>query len=62
MPAKYKLYLSSSTGYVTIPLFKRIMEHFAKWWNRYLPGLQCFFIWDRLSVHVNNDVIASAKT
>lgn len=60
-PTEYKLYLSSRTGYITIPLFKRIMEHFANWWNRDHAGLECYLICDKLPIHVNDDVVASAK-
>jgi len=31
----YRLYLTSPTGYVTIPLFEIIMQHFCKWWSKH---------------------------
>ena len=55
-PTLYKLLLSSKSGYVTIPLFKRIMEHFTKWWNESFPGLDCFLVCDNLPVHVNSSI------
>ena len=58
----YDLLLSSKSGYVTIPLFMSIMQHFTKWWNETFPDLQCYLICDNLPVHVNDSVIEFAAS
>ena len=61
-PTLYRLYLSSKSGYVTIPLFKCIMDHFSKWWNESFPGLDCYTICDGLRIHVNDDIVQFANS
>ena len=57
----HRLYLQSEKkGYVTIQLFKIIVEEFFKWWTRHHPGLHCFLISDNLSTHHNNSIITKA--
>ena len=56
----HRLFLQSEKGYVTIQLFKIIMEEFLKWWTRYQPGLQCFLISDNLSIHRNHRIVTKA--
>jgi len=56
----HRLFLVSDTGYLTIDLFKYIMEEFAKWWTTTHPGLHCFMISDNLRVHVNEQIVATA--
>ncbi len=59
-PELQRLYATSESGYITIPLFKCILDHLSKWWNQCNPSLTCFIICDRLPVHVNKDVQAFA--
>ena len=42
-PSIHRVYLSSNTGYVTIPLVKCILNVFSKWWNQHHEGLKCFW-------------------
>ena len=58
--AQYKLYLSSDTGYMTIPMFRSIMEHFVKWWTESHPGLDCYLICDNLRIHTNASIVQYA--
>ena len=59
----YRLYLSSKSGYLTIPLFQCILDHFSNWWKESFPNLRCYWICDELRIHVNNDIVdyANAK-
>jgi len=58
----YKLYLSSESGYITLPLFRCVMEHFTKWWNESFPDLECYLICDNLRIHTNKSIVEFAKT
>ena len=58
---RYMLYLSSETGYMTIPMFQCIMEHFIKWWTETHPGLDCYLICDNLRVHTKKSIVEFAK-
>ena len=60
-PELQRLYTSNESGYITIPLFKCILDHFSKWWKQQNPGLFCYLVCDRLPVHVNDDVKKFAK-
>lgn len=60
IPTQYKLYLSSDTGYLTIPMFQCIMDHFTKWWTEGHPSFDCYLISDNLRVHINKSVIEFA--
>jgi len=53
----HRLFLQSEKGFLTIGLFKIIMEEFIKWWKRDHSGLHCFLISDNLSIHCNSDII-----
>lgn len=54
---QYRLYLSSDTGYMTIPMFRCIMEHFVKWWTESHPGLECYLVCDNLRIHTTASII-----
>ena len=56
-----RLFLQSEKGYLTIELFRYIMEEFTKWWTTTRPGLDCFLICDNLSSHKDKDVISIAR-
>jgi len=43
-PSVHRVYLSSSTGYVTIALMKCILNEFSKWWNKHHEGLNCYLV------------------
>ena len=58
----YRLYLSSRYGYLTIPLFICILNHFSKWWNESFSGLDCYLICDELRIHVNDDIVQFANS
>ena len=60
-PELQRIYTSSGTGYITIPLFKYILKSFNEWWNLCNPGLFCYLVCDRLPVHVNDDVKKFAR-
>jgi len=60
-PTIRRLYLTSKTGCMTIPLFKIVLDYFHKWWSKENPGLKCFFVCDQLPVHMNNSVDKYAK-
>ena len=47
----HRLFLSNRTGYVTIPLFKCIVDEFSKWWNKLHKSLNCYLVCNNLSVH-----------
>ena len=57
----YRLFLQSETGYLTIELFRYIMEEFTKWWTSTRPGLHCFLVCDNLSVHKDFDIVSNAR-
>lgn len=57
----YRLFLQSKKGFLTIPLFKIIMEEFIKWWTLLHPGLHCFLISDNLRVHRNDRIVKTAS-
>ena len=56
----HRLFLQSEKGFLTIGLFKIIMEDFIKWWNRDHKGLHCFLISDNLSIHRNSTITETA--
>jgi len=57
----HRLILQSRTGYLTIGLFKRIMQEFINWWKIVNPGLECFLICDNLRVHCSDSIVKAAK-
>jgi len=57
-----RLFLQSEKGYLTIELFRYIMEEFTKWWTTTRPGLHCFLICDNLSAHKDHDIVQKAKS
>jgi len=57
----HRVFLASKTGYLTIELFKRIMDEFTKWWTTTRPGLDCYLISDNLPAHKNKDIVEIAK-
>lgn len=57
----YRLFLESGTGYLTLELFKYIMEEFTKWWTTTHPGLHCFMVSDNLRIHTNEAIITTAR-
>ena len=59
---EYRLIVSSECGYMTLPLFECIMNHFIKWWNEENPGLDCFLLCDNLRIHVNKNVCDMAES
>ena len=58
----YRLFLSSETGYVSIELFRHIMDAFTYWWTTTRPGVHCLLISDNLAIHKNSAVVAKAKS
>jgi len=58
--APHRLLLLSDTGFVTLDLFKHIMDEFTKWWTTTRPGLHCFLICDNLRAHVNYEIVNNA--
>jgi len=58
--APHRLLLLSDTGFVTLDLFKYIMEEFTTLWKSTHPGLDCFMICDNLRIHVNYDIVSTA--
>jgi len=57
-----RLFLQSEKGYLTIELFRYIMERFIDWWTHTRPGLDCFMICDNLSVHRDYDIVEMARS
>jgi len=57
----HRLFFASESGYISIEIFKYIMDEFAKWWTSTRPGLRCYLISDNLAIHTNNDVVEDAK-
>ena len=57
----HRLFLESGTGYLTLELFKFIMEEFTKWWTATFPGLHCFMISDNLRIHTNDTIVQNAR-
>ncbi len=55
-PNIHRVFLSSPTAYVTIRLFKCILDEFSKWWNSQHEGLNCYLVCDNLRAHVSDDV------
>ena len=37
-----RVYFASETGYLTIALYKRVMECFTNWWRSHSSTLECF--------------------
>lgn len=55
-PDIHRVYLSSKSGFVTIPLFKCILDEFSKWWKQHHEGLNCYLVCDNMRAHVNESV------
>ena len=60
--APHRVFLHSESGYISIELFSCIMDEFAKWWTSAHPGLDCYLICDNLSIHRNEDIVATMKS
>ena len=57
----YRLFLSSETGYISIELFKFIIDAFINWWTIIHPKVHCLLISDNLAIHRNKDIVKNAK-
>ena len=58
--APNRLLLLSDSGFVTLELFKHIMDEFTTWWKCTHPSLQCFMICDNFRIHLNYEIVSTA--